>query len=378
MSTVDRSNIDELMNMADQLEHGTTQVGLLEEAVRLADLLADVALGYEARSKLISASYFSGAPEKAMVAFSWCLAQLDRSPEQFNEHETLWQYKWIIGSLKSFPQLSRDQITAALLDLGRRFQKAGSGMRPVYKLQYSLARDMGDLEDFHESYAEWVRAPRGTLSDCIVCDLNAEVNYLIDTHRYQEAMEKARPIFEGRQRCATIPHVTLARSLEPLLHLGRPAEAVANHRKGYRLIASNPNFLEETSSHVEFLVLTDNLAKAIKLFEAHFPWALKTFDLLDRFRFDLASRFLFDRLEKSAKKTVKLRLPSSFALFEESGRYDVGALTAWLDADAADLADRFDARNGNDLFARKIEEKRKLEGLVQPFPLGGRGRSAKD
>jgi hypothetical protein len=371
MATIDRVQINELMSRAEQLGHGPTEVGLLEEAVRLADLLADIPLAYRARTKLITAAKFGGSPEKAMVAFSWCLAQMDRSPEQFNERETLWQYKWVIGSLSSFPQLSREQIKAALEDLGRRIERTGYGIRPVYKLQYTLAGEMGDLDEFHEAHARWVASPRGELSDCQACDIQAEVEYLVDSGRDEDAIHKARPIFEGRSRCTVVPHTTLARSLLPLVRLGRLEEAMANHRKGYRLIAGNRYYLQRFAQHLDFLAITDNLAKGLKLFEAHFPWSLECFDLDDRFRFSLASRFLFERLLLSGKKTVKLRMPSTFPLFNDSGKYDLSALIAWLEADSVDLAARFDARNGNDSFARRIEASRELQALVTPFPLKG-------
>jgi hypothetical protein len=374
MATIDRAQINELIDQAEKLEYGLTQIGLLEEAVRMADLLADVPLGFEARTKLIKACIFGGAAEKAMVAFSWSLAQLDRDPARFSEWETLWRYKWVIGNLTSFPQLSREQIMGALADLGSRVERAGFGMRPVYKLQSSVAREMGDIDEYHAAHARWEMSPRGSLSDCSTCDLNTEVEYLVRAGRSEEAMARARPILAGTARCAVVPQTTLAMVLLPLVKLGRLDEAVAYHLKGYRMIARNRYYLHRVSQHVEFLAMTDNLAKGTKLFETHLPWSLETLDLFDRFRFSLASMFLFDRLRASGKKTTKLRLPSTFPIFEESGKYGIPELIGWLESDATTQARRFDDRNGNNAFARKIEATRALEALVTPYPLRPRGK----
>jgi hypothetical protein len=369
MGTIDRSQIDELMASAGALDYGLTQIGLLEEAVRLSDLLNDIPLSYEARSRLITAANFGGAPEKAMVAFSWSLAQADRDPERFPEFEILWQYKWIISHLPRFPQLSRAQIEAALADLSQRVERSGLGMKPVYMLKYSVGSLMGDEATYHSDFALWQKTPPGQLSDCAACELASTVRYLLESGRDEESINQAGPILKGTRRCSSVPHTTLANILMPLVRLGRFEEAVAHHLKGYRLISRNRSYLYDAAEHIEFLALTDNLAKGVKLFEAHLTWALETFDLFDRFKLSIASKFLFERLLASGKKTAKLRLPATFPRFEASGKYDLAALIGWLEADAADLAARFDARNGNDSFARKIEANRRLHDLVKPFPL---------
>ena len=374
MSTVDRSQIQELINQSDALERGVTQIALLEEAVRLADLLADIPLAYQARTKLIEAGEFGGADEKSLVAFSWCLAQLDRNPGLFDEHDLLWRYKWVIDGLSAFPQISRDQIQTALADLARRIERGGYGMRPVYKLQFTVAQELGDESEIHEAHDRWARSSRSQLSDCSACDLHDEVEYLFNSGRPEEALEQARPIFEGRSRCNDVPAITLSRSLLPLIRMGRFDEAVSHHRKGYRLIAGNRYFLTDAAQHLVFLALTDNLVKGIKLIDAHFPWSLATFDQFDRFNFSLATLFLLERLEASGKSSVKLRLPSNFVLYEASGKQEIAPLKRWLEADAIEIGRKFDARNGNEMFARKIKESRELGALVRPTPLRAQGK----
>jgi hypothetical protein len=366
MATIDRSRIAELMKQARDLQDGSTKVGLLEEAVRLADLLADVSLGFDARVKLIEAANFSGAPEKSLVAFSWCLAKIDREPGRFPEYDTLWSYKWVINSLADFPQIPRPRIMAALADFTQRIERAGYGMRPVYKVQTRLAGKMGDLDEYRAAHDRWADSPRGGLSDCMACDRDEEVEYLIDMGRDEEALAEAGPILDGSERCHEVPHATLGLVLLPLLRLGRVAEAVPLHLRGYRMINRNREFLYTVNEHLKFLALTDNLDKGLKLFEAHLSWTLDTFELSDRFRFSLASGFLFQRLGTSGKDSVRLRLPESFPGYQASGRYVVADLTSWLESDAAGLARRFDERNGNDWYASKIEASRGWHDLVTP------------
>ena len=80
-----RSQVDELYEQAYGLPDGPSKLALLEEAIRLADTHQDAALGDEIRADLVRAATFSGYPEKALVAFSWRLAQADRDPDNFSE-----------------------------------------------------------------------------------------------------------------------------------------------------------------------------------------------------------------------------------------------------------------------------------------------------
>ena len=91
---------NELLEQAWLLGHCPEQVALAEEAVRLADAHGDVELGFQARELLIEAGAFAGFPEKALVAFTWNLAQCDRDPQRFSEQELGLQAGRIAGPVE--------------------------------------------------------------------------------------------------------------------------------------------------------------------------------------------------------------------------------------------------------------------------------------
>jgi hypothetical protein len=134
-------------------------------------------------------------------------------------------------------------------------------------------------------------------------------------------------------------------------------------------VSRNRSFVRELGMHLTFLALTDNLAHAVRLLERHLPWALEKEGQARRFDFFLAARFLLDRLEAAGKASVRLRLPQGFPVPSAGGKYGVGELAAWFDADLQALAERFDARNGTDWFARRLAENRALRELVVPYPV---------
>ncbi len=361
--------VNELIERSVALENGPAQVALLEEAVRLADTHQDLDLGFMARDQLIHAGTFSGEPDKAMVAFSWCLAQADRDPERFSEMNLLWKYKWVLPALASFPPISKQQIHDTLADMTQRYQRAGSTMQPIHLMHFELAVEMGDKRTARHHYKLWKKTARDWLSNCPACEQDQEVWYQRFVGNDEKALEAAQPILNGQMRCHSVPHRTFGKVLLPLLRLGRLEEAARHHRHGYRMVSRNPAYLLRLAEHMEFLALTDNLARAVKLLEKHLSWALATRSLDQRFRFYLAGLFLLERLQKWGKTSLKLRLPGNFPAVVKDGHYDLALLHGWFAEECHDIADRFDRRNENEHFAGLIRNLRKLHKLATAFPL---------
>ena len=186
--------------------------------------------------------------------------------------------------------------------------------------------------------------------------------------RFAEAVAHARPILDGRLACATKPKTTYPLVLYPLVRLGRLDEAMQYHRRGYPLVEHDPPRYGAAGQHMMFLALTGNHAKAANLFERHFPAALASVDPQGRFHFLRNALFTLRRIAESGRPALRLVLPPTFPVWNDEGRYALKALTAWVRAEAADLAGQFDRRNGNDSFARKLRKAAAWARHVTPYP----------
>src|SRR5262249_45847056 len=165
-----------------------------------------------------------------------CVAQCDRDADTFDITEVLWEYKWVVSSLRCFPQIERKKIEDAFDDMTRRYEAVGMGLRPIHKLRCRFAMHRGDREGAQQFQRLWRSAPAGWGSDCPACEQDDQVDYLIFMGKDERALEQARPIVHGSMKCAEVPHVTYAKLLLPLLRLGRLEDAAEYHRRGYRLI----------------------------------------------------------------------------------------------------------------------------------------------
>lgn len=160
----------------------------------------------------------------------------------------------------------------------------------------------------------------------------------------------------------------------PLFHLGRLKEAMQYHKKGYPMISSSKSFLASASDHLLFLVLTDNPAKAVKLFEKHLPWTYTDPDQQHRLLFLSAALRLLQTLEQREIATMKLRLPTTFSGYQSNGLYQTADVRKEIEDLVLNLARRFDQRNGSSGCSSFIQFQQQI--AISPFPLSEAKKSA--
>jgi hypothetical protein len=346
--------VKELIRMAEDTPDGSEKIVMLEEAVRLADTSHDLKLQYDAREEYIEAAYFGGMPEKALVAYVWCLAQYDRDPENFWEWQILWRYKWMVNVICDFPQISREQIYEMLDDMERRFRAAGRGLRAVYRYRYRAERFFGNQEEAIRLYYLAEQAGRDDLSDCAACETDERVSFHIYRMADERALTVASRLLRGSQRCRTVPQRTYSKVLLPLLRLGRQEEAWQYHKSGYAMIANDRAMLDYMSEHFMFLALYGDLKGAASILEKHYHWTEENTNPYERFMFYRAAWLFLELAAEAGQERLNLKMPRSFPLYDEAHHYETTRLKEWFVGRARQLAVRFDARNGTERFTKEL------------------------
>ncbi len=359
------SSVRELIHRASRLGDGVEKIMTLEEAVRLADTGHDVKLQYQAREDLIEAAFWGGETEKALVAYSWCLAQFDNYPEKFSEWLLLWRYKWIVNVVVNYPQITKEQIYEMLDEMEQRYLKAGYGLRVVYYYRYRTEKFFGNKAEALRHFRHAQELSRDDLSDCAACEIDERVTFQAYCGENELALSLAEPIFSGLHRCRSVPHRTLANVLLPLVRLGRWDEARNYHARGYSMISSNMLYLDYVSDHLLFLALDGDFANAALLLERHFHWTTKNKNQYDRYTFYRAAWLLLELMSDSRERTIKLRLTDSFPLyqFSQNHHYETSQMKEWFESRAREIGEKFDKRGGTDRFARELAETPALKEL---------------
>ncbi|HEY7152718.1 MAG TPA: hypothetical protein VH575_02055 [Gemmataceae bacterium] len=331
----------------------------LEEAIRRADARRDLDLAFRLRLRAFERGY----PDvRKFVAFSWCLAHFNSDPERFAfaTANVIAGLNWIAAVAYAYPQFTLEQIWGMLEQLRDLRQRYGLSLRPVYEKIWRTALHVGDQRRMRRYHTLWTKAPRGDRTFCSACEAPQWVEYWAYQNKHDRAVAAGEPILTGRSclNCRGALPWSLNHLLRSLVLAGRTEEAEACHRRSHRLLARERDgnlYLSALADQLAYVGHSANFGKAAALLEKHLLAATTTDDIDNRYRFYMASSRFLHRVAEH-KETLSLRLPRSFPLRIENGRYDPKALAVWFDEQAAPLGVRFDQRNGNHRYTKMVRQ----------------------
>src|SRR5262245_10868343 len=261
------ADVSRLLAEATDLNDGPGKVELLQEAVRLADHSRDVDAGFQARLRLMEAALVCGSADVSLVAYSWCLARGARDPERFGLYQILARYRWAFVYLPTSPEIPRARIEDAIADMTRRYDSAGASLRPVHLLRWKVAMKLGDRSMAADARRAWSRCRRDWLTDDEQTELVTQIDYHLFRRRWDDATRMADEYVNRSNPEPAYLDSVLSWMPVLLLRLGRLDHAMAVHDRGYRLTTRNAALVTQAGRHIQFLALTHNFQRAVRLVE---------------------------------------------------------------------------------------------------------------
>ncbi|MFE7033927.1 tetratricopeptide repeat protein [Streptomyces sp. NPDC057621] len=337
---------------------------LLTEAEKLNIPLAVIeALGHQ-----LKVYNYSSEKDRMFVPFARLLRMWDERPEDFDAyeiHSLHWVFKWVSSGMLGQPHIPLASVEKWLGEMEHRYRLAGHSERAVRAADFTVAREVGDLERAERAYTAWLAADRDAMADCHACELHDQGGWRAERGADAEALELWRPVLEGEYTCAHEPHAVLASSLLPLLRLGRTDEARAHHLRGFRLVRPMESMRGAYADHVEFCALSGNEARALELLAERPSYFTDSGEPRSRMDFLAVVALLADRL-------ASLGLGAQAVPGPAGRTWTAGELAAHARVEALSLAGRFDARNGTTRVSERIRRRMDRQPLVERLPLGVR------
>jgi tetratricopeptide (TPR) repeat protein len=350
----------------------------IDEAIARADEYGLEELGYAARLRLLPWASRSGDTEAQLSAFAWCVghhtADPDRVPLRIGGDDQLWFHKHVITALTGSPLFSVDDLEAAIEAMQEQYRRAGVGQSAVWQARFQATLGLGRPERAAGMLRALRRTPRDAYSHCAVCSRAEEAEFHYLTGDDQAGLALAEEILEDELSCGDEPANTIAQALLPMLRAGRPDEARRLHLRGYRMARSNPDNLRMIAQHLRFCAVTGNEAQGLEILEQHLRWL--THDGLNELAhldaLSAAGVLLTAAAQAGADRQVVAavsdrRLAEFLGL--DQGPWTVLELAGVLRARAAELAARFDRRNGNDFQSRQLARDEELLNTRYDVPL---------
>ncbi|MBC2290645.1 hypothetical protein HCB34_09140 [Listeria welshimeri] len=304
------------------------KVKVLERIIAGADLYNNIEDGIEAREMLIETCFTIGFPKKQLQAFSWLIKKWEDVDSDYyiDTDDLFWNYKWICADVPTFDEVSKAQIDGLLNDMKEKFEQQNYSLRPYYKVCTLAAMSMGDVEKAKELFEKWSITEGDYLNDCPACETSDQVHYFCFIQDYETAEKTAKPIIEGKQRCAEVPHLTYGNMALAYLRLGDEKMAQECFDKGYPLVEKQSSLIPPLGQLLKYLVLTNQTEKAREVINTNLEIVLQAESGLDRLIF----------------------LQAAYPLFDQEKEADLIEMTEALTA-------KFDARNGNNYYQDCLE-----------------------
>jgi hypothetical protein len=326
-------------------------MALLKQAINLADVHNDVEWGFELRLDLIRDEKDTSRCDESLPAFTWILDAYDKNPETLGEEDFLWEYKWMLGSVRRNSSISMEQINSIAEDFKTRLQRNGYSLRPYYTTKAHMAFFLGDLDDARKYIDLRNKEVRDEMSNCNACELDDDVELELRLGNFEKAIAVGNNMLTKKITCAHMPFSCYCSCVKYFQKAGNMEKAYEYFQKAEADLAD----LEDTSQVSEVGILIHFLAeydkeKAWPFFEQHAHWNVNSEDYLD-FLFSTSVLSLF-----KGEGNIVLNVNSSLSWYKEDKSYDLQEVYNYYYERAKDLADRFDQRNGNKHFNKQLAE----------------------
>jgi len=271
----------------------------------------------------------------------------------------------LVDELLDDADVPLSRIDAELRTLEASARTQGLSPRSVHQARHGLARQVGDLAAAAREFSLWMSAPRDFGSGCLACERARIGDWEAEQGSDGRAFEAWSPLFAGDLFCDAEPHGVLARSLVPLVRLGKGPQARANHVSGYGIVRQKPAMSGAVGLHVEFCALTGNAARGLELLAEHGDWLAGRAVTARRAEFLGGVEVLLRVLSESGFDDLPFASPTA-------GTKAVGALREEVGEELGLIAARFDERNGTTAFSERLIHRRSRQPFLSALPLEAR------
>ncbi|MDR0559108.1 MAG: hypothetical protein LBG92_02995 [Prevotellaceae bacterium] len=344
--------VQKLLLKRDALSSPNDRIALLKQAINLTDVNSDPEWGFELRLELIREEKGTSRCNDSLPAFTWILDAFEKYPEIFDESDFLWEYKWMLGSVRRNSSIPMEQIDLIAEDFKMRLQRNGYSLRPYYTVKAHMALFLSQLDDA-KKYLELRNAEsRDEMSNCRACELDDDVELELRLGNFDKALNVGKEMLEKKVVCGHMPFVCYCSCVKYFHRAGNMDKAHEFFNKAIKDLSEleyDTSPVSDVAKMLRFLIDYDR-NKAWAFFEQYAHWNIGSEDFLD-YEF---SKSVLPLLAEGGEKTLTVN--SAVEWYRADNLYDLQYLYNYYYTRAKNLADRFDRRNGSDVFNKQLEE----------------------
>lgn len=353
---------DKLIREIHLSEHGKPRINMLKEAIAQADQAYDNYWRMYMRFDYISEQYFHGDAVKCIPVVTELENVFKENPAAVERHkgDTLGKEAYVmaviigIDSISCIPQVSLEEWDKLLDGLYSLVKQFGMAERSYYwqELWRWLYVDLDKAEEYFNK--AWNTKPDYRF-DCEAC----EYSYAARLYLRMGQKEKADTYAEKIEKdlldapCSGASNNILDFYLKDALYRRDIKAAKPYARKLHRKHNNDQGDLEYMGEVLQYYAYS-NTHNGMALFKRRLDWTIGMWNQKSNFHFYTGAWALFRELSKKHGK-VTMELPKEFEAWKEDGIYETAVLADWFYKKSAEIAERFDKRNGSNYYKDYLE-----------------------
>lgn len=327
------------------MPHGSARVQAIQQAVKKADDQKDHEWQIIHRFELADELHFYGDCAKTLPIIARATELFEKEPLESHIYDYLFAFYEALSVWDEVPQLSLEQREEVAEKFFYALKRYGYSTSLYHEKQYTQMKREGRFEEAEREYAlRFAEEPgvRRTLTRCKACEQSMRILHAMNNKNWQEAIELAKPFFNGTLSCSTQPWCALQLLLEFAWYEGNREYVQFLSERLLQRLQWDP--AGEESEVLSCYILSD-VNGGLRAFERTLPKMLQRWSQQERQDYFQSAWLLLSHAARTYK-TLSLSLPKTFALYKESGEYDTAELAHWFHTAALDIAKKFDDRNG--------------------------------
>lgn len=331
----------------------------LKRAIDLADLHQLADLAFRARMEYCQTAGDLNKYALTLPHFPLLLNYSDQHSEATHPHSIFYLYTVALFALLESPEVKKEALTAAALDLEERMMRYGIDRLRILQDIIILHFLMGNLTKAEECAEE------------IKSEFSAEslkqfgfryqsrifLAYSIGFHqlyslRWEEAMEYLNPIIRHSGSDNRIKFLTQSLTLIPLSALGDASKATFHYNRLLRSSEMKQEEIAVMGDMIAFGSIIGDWENVMQLFEKSIPHTLFPDSRTSLAAWLRGVRHLLRRLPDEWWQANKLNLPQKHPLYREDGQYAPKVLLDYFSTQREKYLKDLEKRNGNDAFTK--------------------------
>ncbi|MDR2423480.1 MAG: hypothetical protein LBD59_01995 [Prevotellaceae bacterium] len=342
--------IQKLLLQLKTVELPTDRIALLKQAIKHADVHNDTVWGFDLRLNLIREEKYTSHCDESLQAFTWILDTFDNAPGTFLESNFLWEYKWMLGSIRRNSSISMEQIEIISEDYRERLTRNGYSLRSYYTVKLHMAFFLGQMDEAKKYLDLRNKEIRDDMSNCRACELDDDVELELRLGNFDKAIVVGNEVLTKKVTCGHMPFSCYCHCVKYFQQAGNMEKALEYFQKAEDEMAELTNdtsLIAEIGIMLRFLTDYDR-EKAWRFFEQYVHWNIDSEDYLDF----LFSKSVLSLLSGEGCKTLKISPIVEW--YRADDTYDQKKLYDCYRKRAEELAAAFDKRNGSNWFTEQL------------------------